>query len=81
MRLTVPIVCLIYVTRDFINAAPSLDSEAAASRQIADWQKQYSEYIDATIQTRNSGCTKDNIVYRQEWLVLIYNCVTVLAVY
>lgn len=44
-----------------------ITTEAAASLQIAKWEKQYHEYIRATIKRRKSGCTADNIVYRQEW--------------
>ena len=49
-------------------AAPTNNnSEAVASRQITEWQEQYNEYIEAMVKTHDSGCTSENIVYRQEW--------------
>lgn len=68
MKLTILFICLLYTVGNFIEAAPAPDkSEEAASRQINDWQKQYNKYVKATVKTRNSGCTKDNVIYRQEW--------------
>lgn len=72
MKLTNLFLYLLYTLGNVIEAAPTKDkpenkSEAAASRQISKWQKQYNKYIEATVKTRNSGCTEDNIVYRQEW--------------
>lgn len=68
MKLAPLSICLLYALTDVIEAVPTKnDSQAVASRQITRWQKQYNQYIEATVQTRNSGCTSDNIVYRQEW--------------
>lgn len=68
MKFTTLAICLLYTVANVIEAAPAQDKdEAAASRQIEKWQKQYNQYIQDTIKTRDSGCTKDNIVYRQEW--------------
>ena len=61
-------ICVLFLVGSAIEAAPTLeDPQVVASRQITKWQKQYNEYIEATIKTRKSGCTPDNIVYRREW--------------
>ena len=53
-------------------AAPShLEGQGTARRQITRWQNSYNQYIEATIMTRTTGCTTDNIVYRREWWVPI----------
>ncbi len=68
MKLTTFAICLLYTVGNVIEAVPTKNhTQAVASRQITKWQKQYNEYIEATVKTRNSGCTSDNIVYRQEW--------------
>ena len=59
---------LLYTVVNVSEATPSnYYSQAAASRQILKWQKQYQQYIEATIRTRTASCTSENIVYRQEW--------------
>ena len=50
------------------NASSYNNSETAARYQIGRWRDQYSSYIEATVKTRKSGCTSENIVYRREWL-------------
>lgn len=61
---------LLYTAAAVVEAAPQYDaSETAASRQITKWQRQYIDYIENTIKTRKAGCTKDKIIYRQEWQV------------
>jgi len=68
MKLTTISLCLLFTAGIVIEAVPTKNNtQAAASRQINKWQKQHNEYIEATIKTRKSGCTSDNIVYRQEW--------------
>jgi hypothetical protein len=70
MKLTTLSTFLLCLLRTVTEAAPANDhgdAEAAASRQITRWQRHYNEYIDATLKSRHAGCTKDNIVYRQEW--------------
>ena len=68
MKLIAFSICVLYMMGSAIEAAPYPDDpQVAASRQITKWQKQYNEYIEATLKTRSSGCTSDNIVYRQEW--------------
>lgn len=68
MKLTTLLICLLFTVGNVIEAAPPRNNaEEVASRQIAKWQKQSNKYIEATIKTRSSGCTSDNIVYRQEW--------------
>ena len=59
---------LLHLAASFVEAAPiQNDTQATASGRIDRWQEQYQQYIKDTIKTRNSGCTPDNIVYRQEW--------------
>ncbi|KAI4276901.1 MAG: hypothetical protein L6R38_005553 [Xanthoria sp. 2 TBL-2021] len=59
---------LLYTAVTVVEAAPQYDAtETAASRQITKWQTQYKRYIQDTINTRKTGCTKDKIMYRQEW--------------
>ncbi len=68
--------CLLMGLGSMTEATPVSDSsnkEAAASRQISKWQKQYNEYVEQTVQTRQTGCTKKNIVYRQEWYVSYFH--------
>jgi hypothetical protein len=68
MKLTTLFICLLYTVGNVIEAAPTKDNtQADASRQISKWQKQYNQYIEAKVKTHYSGCTSDNIVYRQEW--------------
>ena len=68
MKLTTLFICLLYTAEIVIEAVPTgNNTQAVASRQIAKRQKQYNQFIEATIKTRKSGCTLDNIVYRQEW--------------
>ena len=68
MKLNLFCICLLSAVGNVIDAVPAKNNtQADASRQITRWQKQYSQYMEATIKTRKSGCTSDNIVYRQEW--------------
>lgn len=68
MKLTTLSFCLLYAAGTLIEAVPTKNNtQAVAARQISKWQKQYNHYIEATVKTRRSGCTSDNIVYRQEW--------------
>ena len=74
MKLSALILCLLTTAASIIEAAPaSYDGsgnstdEATATRQLSKLNKQYKEYVDATLKTRNSGCTSENVVYRQEW--------------
>ena len=46
--------------------------ETKATKQINEWQAQYEQYIEATVKTRQTGCTADNIVERQEWSVSVH---------
>ena len=70
---TLSVICLLCTLGNVVidaltnNNNNIITTEAAASLQIAKWEKQYHEYIRATIKRRKSGCTADNIVYRQEW--------------
>ena len=74
MKLVSFFLCLLCAAGGVVQAAPAQNSsQAAASRQIDAWQKKYNEYIKATVRSRKGGCTKDNIVYRQEWSVLLQN--------
>lgn len=76
MKLTTQFIYLLYTLGKVINARPTHQNttiEADASLQIAKWEKQYHQYIKATIKTRKSGCTSNNIVYRQEWYNLIFS--------
>ena len=73
MKLTTFFAYILCIPATIVDAAESYDktsynnSEAAAQQQIAKWSDQYRSYIEATIKTRESGCTPENIVYRQEW--------------
>ncbi len=68
MKLTTLSICLLGALGNVIDAVPTKNNtQADASRQITKWQKQYNHYIEAAIKTRKTGCTSDNIVYRQEW--------------
>lgn len=68
MKLSTLSMCILYTLGNVIEALPTQNkTETAASLQIAQWQKQYNQYVEATVKTRKSGCTSDNIVYRQEW--------------
>ena len=61
-------VFIFYTASNFIDAAPTTNnSQAVASSQIDQWQKQYNQYIEATVKTHKTGCTSHNMVYRQEW--------------
>lgn len=73
MRLTTLFTYCLCIPAIIVDAAASYDKrsynkEVATKHQIAKWRHQYSRYIEATIKTRESGCTSKNIVYRQEWL-------------
>lgn len=46
------------------------DPQAAASKQIKDWQNQYNQYIFKTLANRTSGCTTDKLQIRREWQVM-----------
>ena len=51
-----------------VGAAPAdQDPEQAASLRINELQKQYQQYVRSAIKDRASGCTTENIMYRQEW--------------
>ena len=53
---------------ELVFAAPSkAGGEAGARRQVTQWQNQYNNYIEATVKTRKTGCTPQNIIYRREW--------------
>lgn len=68
MKFSTLSLCLLSIAGTIVQAVPSNNyTQAAASRQIDKWQKQYERYIEETIKTRKSGCTSDNIVYRREW--------------
>lgn len=68
MKFTTFSIWLLTATGYAIGAVlPRDNSQAAASREIEKLQKQYNDYIEETIRTRYSGCTPDNILYRQEW--------------
>ncbi|KAL8639507.1 MAG: hypothetical protein Q9228_003467 [Teloschistes exilis] len=43
------------------------NSERAACRQITKWQTLYNRWLGNTLRARKTGCTRDNIIYRQEW--------------
>lgn len=78
MKLTTLFICLLYALGTVIDAHPTHQNntiETDASLQIAKWDKQYHQYIKATIKTRKSGCTSNNIVYLQEWYNLIFSCI------
>lgn len=82
MKLTTQFIYLLYTLGKVINAHPTHQNttiEADASLQIAKWEKQYHQYIKATIKTRKSGCTSDNIVYHQEWYNLIFSRIEILG--
>ena len=58
----------LFLVPEFVSAAPNKASgEAAARHQISHWQNQYNQYIEATVKTRTTGCTPQNILYRREW--------------
>ncbi|KAL8730721.1 MAG: hypothetical protein Q9181_004572, partial [Wetmoreana brouardii] len=67
MKLNTFFTCLLYMAAAVVEAAPQNSSEAAASRQIIQWQRQYNRYIGDTIKKRKTGGTKDKIIFRQEW--------------
>ena len=68
MKFSTLSLCLLPIAGTIVQAVPGNNyTQADASRQIDKWQKQYESYIEETIKTRKSGCTSDNIVYRQEW--------------
>lgn len=73
MKLTTFFTYCLCIPATIVDAAASYDkstynnSEAAAQQQIAEWRNQYRSYIEGAIKTRESGCTSENIVYRQEW--------------
>ena len=59
-------ICLAFTHAEFNSSI----SQAAASRQIKEWQHRYNSYIFKTLKHRTSGCTLDKLQYRQEWYVL-----------
>ncbi|KAG8526301.1 uncharacterized protein KY384_000294 [Bacidia gigantensis] len=60
--------CLLYTAGSLVQAAPTHNNtEAEATKQLNKWQKQYDQYIKASLKTRQTGCTNDNIVKRAEW--------------
>lgn len=68
MKLATLTIYLLSAAGKFVDAIPTNSNpQANASRQITEWQTQYNHYIEATIKTRKTGCTSENIVYRQEW--------------
>lgn len=68
MKLAALLICLLSAVAHVVEAVPTKkNNQTLASHQIAKWQQQYNNYIEATVKTRKSGCTSDNIVYRQEW--------------
>ena len=68
MRLISLVTYLLYTVRIAAEAIPTKNNnQALASLKIAQWQKHYNHLVEATVKARTSGCTSDNIVYRQEW--------------
>ncbi|KAI9760561.1 MAG: hypothetical protein M1835_000146 [Candelina submexicana] len=71
MKLNTLSVCLLYAAGSLVQASPvyryANTSEADATKQINEWQAHYNKYIEATVKTRQTGCTAENIVKRQEW--------------
>ncbi|PSR84012.1 hypothetical protein BD289DRAFT_482993 [Coniella lustricola] len=49
------------------NSSQIENAEDLASQRVLILQENYQEYIKKTLQTRQYGCTPDNIVYRREW--------------
>lgn len=77
MKLNTLSVCLLYAAGSIVQATPvhrhANASEADATRQINEWQAQYNQYIEAMVKTRQTGCTAENIVERQEWYVSLHH--------
>lgn len=77
MKLNTLSVCLLYAAGSLVEAIPAdryaNTSEVHATKQVNEWQAQYNQYIEATIKTRQEGCTAKNIVKRQEWYVSLYD--------
>ena len=68
MRLISLVTYLLYTFRIAVEAIPTTNNnQELASLKIAQWEKHYHHLVDATVKARTSGCTSDNIVYRQEW--------------
>ena len=57
--------CLLSTSADLYSNV----SQAAASRQVGEWQHQYNKYISKELKHRTSGCTLDKLQYRREWYV------------
>ncbi|KAF3480343.1 uncharacterized protein GIQ15_05690 [Arthroderma uncinatum] len=59
---------LLYVVANVTGAVTAYkDPQEVASKRIEKLQRQYQEYILATVKARESGCTPKNMIYRQEW--------------
>lgn len=71
MKSLTPLLCLFlaYVAGTYAHVTG--DPQAAASKQIKDWQNQYNQYIFKTLANRTSGCTTDKLQFRREWQVII----------
>lgn len=71
MKSFMNILCLLFIYFTSIHAHPySNGSQAAASKQIKEWQHQYNRYIFETLKHRTSGCTFDKLQFRREWYVM-----------
>lgn len=77
MKLNTLSVCLLYAAGSLVQATPvyryANTTEAQATKQINEWQAQYNQYIEATVKTRQTGCTAENIVKRQEWYASLHD--------
>ena len=68
MKWFINILCLLFIHSTSVHAHMYLNgSQAAATRQIREWQHQYNQYIFETLQLRTSGCTFDKLQFRREW--------------
>ena len=68
MKSFLSILYLLFIYIDSIHAHQYANgSQAAASKQIKEWQHQYNKYIFETLQHRTSGCTFDKLQFRREW--------------
>lgn len=77
MKLNTLSVYLLYAAGGLVQATPvyrhANTSEADATKQINEWQAQYNQYIKATVKTRQTGCTAENILKRQEWYLSLHH--------
>lgn len=64
----------ILVLASLVTAVPAhRDSQKEASKEIMKLQDKGNSYVTKTIKHRESGCTADKILYRQEWYGHILN--------